>query len=79
MCKVFFFRAETQRKALEFGLTGWVKNLPDRTVELVACGTQELLEPFIAWLHEGPPRASVTRVSVDDHPLQDYTEFKVIR
>ena len=44
------------------GLTGWVRNCPDGTVEAVAEGEDEALRTFAAWCRRGPPYARVTRV-----------------
>lgn len=63
-----FFRAETKRKADELGLTGWVRNNPDGTVEAVAEGQSDMLERFIEWCHEGPGRAIVSGVDVKREP-----------
>lgn len=62
------------RRAELLGLTGWVKNLPDRTVEVVAEGDRELLEELIKELWKGPSAAQVTDVVVN---WERYTgEFK---
>jgi acylphosphatase len=57
-----FYRASTQRKAREIGLSGWVRNLPDGRVEVYACGEGTQLDALCAWLEEGPPHAVVTEV-----------------
>lgn len=57
-----FFRANTQDKARELGLTGYVRNLPDGSVEIVAEGDRGKLESLLAWCRHGPPAASVLRV-----------------
>ena len=57
-----FYRASTQRKAREIGLSGWVRNLPDGRVEIYACGDRAQLDALRAWLKEGPPHAVVTDV-----------------
>lgn len=57
-----FYRASTQRKARELGLSGWVRNLTDGSVEVYACGEGAQLEALCAWLEEGPPHAVVTSV-----------------
>jgi acylphosphatase len=55
------FRLWTRRLAIELGLAGWVRNLPDgRSVEAFAQGEATLLATFRAALHEGPPGAVVT-------------------
>ncbi len=59
-----WYRASTVEEARRLGLTGWVRNLPDGRVEIVAEGPKERLEELIAWCHEGPPLAVVDRVDV---------------
>lgn len=64
-----FFRATTQRKAVELGLTGYAKNLPDGHVEVLICGNPEAVGHLKAWLWQGPPNAIVSKVNcklVDD-------------
>lgn len=60
-----FFRASAKEAAMNLGVTGWVKNQPDGTVETVAEGKQEALDRFIEWCREGPENASVADVEVD--------------
>lgn len=60
-----FFRASAKETAMNLGITGWVKNQPDGTVETVAEGEQEELDRFIEWCREGPENASVADVEVD--------------
>ena len=57
-----FFRAHTQQKASELGLTGWVMNLSDGGVEVVAEGEKEPLERLLGWLQTGPESATVEKV-----------------
>lgn len=56
------FRAHTLREARKLGLAGWVRNLPDGSVELIAEGERHDLETLEVWLHHGPPHASVSDV-----------------
>lgn len=73
-----FFRASTREQARRLGLTGWVRNLPDGRVEVLACGERERLERLLEWLHEGPPHADVSRVEVDWREQADeHAEFEV--
>lgn len=58
------FRYYTLQRANELGLTGWVRNNPDRTVELVAEGPRPALDQLIGFLWEGPPAARVTDVDL---------------
>ncbi|ANF22569.1 acylphosphatase [Thermococcus piezophilus] len=58
------FRWSMQREARKLGVSGWVKNMPDGTVEAVLEGDLERVEALIGWAHQGPPLARVTRVEV---------------
>ena len=70
-----FFRASTGARARELGLTGYVKNLADGRVEVVACGTPDSLAALEAWLHEGPPAARVEAVGREELVEQDHAVF----
>jgi acylphosphatase len=59
------FRAYTIDEARRLGLTGWVRNLPDDTVEVTAEGSQPQLDKLLTWLHRGSPAARVTQVDAD--------------
>jgi acylphosphatase len=52
-----FFRARTRDRALELGLTGWVRNLADGRVEAMFEGEDADLEAALSWCREGPPRS----------------------
>lgn len=56
------FRYWTQQEAKRLGLSGWVCNRPDSTVEAEASGSDEMLDAFEKWLQQGPPGARVDRV-----------------
>ncbi len=58
------FRHYTEREATRLSLDGWVRNLPDGTVEVEAAGDAASLDAFVSWLHHGPPAARVDRVEV---------------
>ncbi len=58
------FRATARVKAVTLGLTGYVRNLPDGSVELEAEGEEQALRELISWCHQGPPAARVDRVEV---------------
>jgi acylphosphatase len=59
-----FFRAATLDEARRLGVTGWVMNCPDGSVEAVAEGSRSKIEELIAWCHHGPPGAQVKKVDV---------------
>lgn len=72
-----FFRDSTRRKAESLGLTGYAKNRPDGSVEVLACGAVEALDELGEWLREGPRMAAVAGVQVmpveDADPPRDFT------
>jgi len=72
-----FFRASTQEKAQELGLTGFVQNEPDGTVYLEAEGSAQALKQLEQWAHEGPRRAKVEKVEVEEkQELKGFEKFE---
>jgi acylphosphatase len=59
------YRWFTVEEAERLGLTGWVRNLPDGSVELEAEGPEPQLEALVTWCRRGPPAARVTDVDVE--------------
>ncbi|HHI01087.1 MAG: acylphosphatase [Thermococcus sp.] len=72
------FRWSMQREARKLGVNGWVRNLPDGSVEAVVEGERERVEALIGWAHEGPPWARVTRVEVKWEPPKGEKGFRVV-
>lgn len=58
------FRYAAEGEAGRLGLAGYVRNLDDGSVELVAEGDESAIERLVAWAHEGPRHAQVSRVEV---------------
>ncbi|WP_144391324.1 acylphosphatase [Pleionea sediminis] len=59
-----WYRASTQEKATQLGLNGWVRNLSDGRVELIAEGDAMLLQQLMQWCQRGPENASVEDINV---------------
>lgn len=57
------FRYYTTQKARDLGITGWVRNNPDGTVEVIAEGSDDMLNALLDFLHVGSPAANVSRVA----------------
>jgi acylphosphatase len=57
-----FFRVETRDRARSLGLSGWVRNTPDGSVEAVFEGDRERIESMLAWCRRGPSLARVDEV-----------------
>ena len=74
------YRAATASEARRLGVVGWVRNLPDGSVELEAEGPQDKISELVAWCEKGPPSARVSGVAVDDIPVDAKdTSFAVVR
>jgi acylphosphatase len=78
-----YFRAETRRRALALGISGWVRNTPEGTLEAVFEGEQDPVERLVAWCKRGPPGAIVEAVSVDwdedvSHPSGAESGFVIV-
>ncbi len=71
-----WFRASTEKKATELGVTGWARNLPDGRVEVMACGEKEKISELHEWLKHGPELAKVTGLSYEELPWQEFARFE---
>ena len=71
------FRYATVDKAQALGVTGYVRNLPDRRVEVLACGEERAVTALRNWLWQGPPLARVSNVHCEIAPLQDFRDFRI--
>lgn len=73
-----FFRDHTQRWASSLQLTGWVRNLKDGRVEVIAEGDKQGIEDLISKLKEGPRMARVENVDVSwENYTGEFSEFSV--
>jgi len=61
-----FFRAWAAEEARKLGVTGWIRNAPDGSVEVHLEGEKWPVQQLIDLLHRGPPSAQVERVTVED-------------
>lgn len=72
------YRFFTEDKAVEYGITGYVKNLLDGSVEVYAEGEKEVLEKFIEDLRRGPRMARVERIDVRWMEAEkEYDSFRI--
>jgi acylphosphatase len=62
------FRYTTQAEAARLGLTGWVRNLRDGSVEVLAEGPRPALDQLHTFLQRGPPAAAVSEVRAEWSP-----------
>lgn len=73
-----WFRASTRDAARRLGLTGWVRNLPDGRVEVVAEGEEARVSDFLDWCRRGPPMARVDELQTEwETPTSGFSSFEV--
>ena len=73
-----FFRETTRQEAQKLGLTGWVRNMADGTVETEFQGEKETVNLLLKWLPQGSPVSQVTRVeSREIDPVSREFEFAI--
>lgn len=74
-----WYRAHTRDKAVALGVVGFVRNLPDGTVEIVAQGEDAKVDALMDWAHVGPPLGEVSEVRVRDMAEEeDFVSFEVL-
>lgn len=71
------FRYATAEKAAGLGVRGYVRNLPDRRVEVVACGEERLVNALRDWLWQGPSMARVSEVRCESLAAQAFQDFRI--
>jgi acylphosphatase len=75
-----YFRAATVQQATLLGLTGWVMNRSDGSVELMAEGSSDKLEELVAWCRQGPPGARVERLDLQRQDFRgEFADFQIRR
>jgi acylphosphatase len=73
-----FFRAYTEDAASGLGVRGWVRNLQDGRVEIMAEGDEKALKDLIIWCHRGSPMAHVSDVDVEwGEATHEFDGFRV--
>lgn len=73
-----FFRLKTQQAARQCGATGWVRNLPDGTVEAMMEGSKEAVASLLEWCGRGPRFSRVDKLDITRGPYTgEYDSFEV--
>ena len=72
-----WFRASTKDKALELGLTGWVRNTPKGSVEAIFEGEEDIVKKMIDWCHHGPPLAKVENIIMKKQQPIIFKDFSI--
>ena len=73
------FRFFAERAAREAGVKGWVRNLPDGTVESAVEGAEDAVARYLSLLREGPRTGRVTEVRVEEALWYGFESFDITR
>jgi acylphosphatase len=73
------FRFFASRAARELGVNGWVRNLPDGSVETFAEGPEEAVAGYLERLRQGPRGGRVTSLSEEESAPQGHDSFEITR
>ena len=73
------YRWSTREVAKRLGLTGNVKNLADGSVRIEVEGHRTDLNALVAWCRQGPPKADVNNLNVEEGSIEGYQDFTIIR
>jgi acylphosphatase len=71
-----FFRDTARREASRHGVSGWVRNTPEGTVEAVFEGEREDVERMVGFAEEGPPDAQVEQVETFEEEAEGLSGFE---
>jgi acylphosphatase len=72
------FRANAKKAALSLGLKGYVRNMPDGNVEVVAEGPTNKLSELIHFCRKGPEGANVSKINIKlEKPTNEFNGFDV--
>ena len=74
-----FFRQATAEQAERLDVDGWVRNLGDGRVEVLCEGAEAAVRELASWLEQGPSKAKVTAVELEEQALQGIAGFIVRR
>jgi len=72
-----FFRASMARVASELGVAGWVRNVPDGSVESILEGEEAAVLKVVGWAHRGPPRSRVDSVKTERQEIRNLKGFRI--
>jgi len=71
------FRSSMAQLASDLGVRGWVRNLPDGTVEAFLEGDERKVKRVIDWAKFGPPRARVDKLEVEAATPRNHRDFRI--
>ena len=66
-----FFRAFTRDEAVRLGLSGWVRNRPNGSVEAIVEGKNTAVQKMLLWFQQGSPNSIVEKIETNEEPPVD--------
>ncbi len=72
-----YFRVSSQQQAIDYGLSGYARNLADGDVEVLLCGEKGNIDKMLDWLTRGPEQAEVTSIQHKQIPWQAHSFFSI--
>ena len=72
-----FFRVSCQQQAIDFGVSGYARNLADGDVEVFLSGAEENVNKMLAWLKHGPEQAEVVKMQQKQVDWQEHSFFSI--
>jgi len=72
-----YFRVSSQQKAIEYGLSGYARNLADGDVEVFISGKDVDVQKMLVWLETGPTLANVTKIQHKQVDWQEHHFFSI--
>ena len=72
-----FFRSNAKELAEKLGITGFIKNLQDGSVEAVACGQDDKISEFLLFLKKGPEGAEVKDIKITQQKPEKFRDFEI--
>ena len=72
-----YFRVSSQQKAIDYGLSGYARNLADGDVEVFLSGEDKNVEKMLAWLKHGPEQAEVSEMQQKQVDWQEHSFFSI--
>lgn len=74
-----YYRATARREARQLGLTGWVKNRPDGSVECLVEGEEDDVKDFLSWAQHGPTTARVDNLETKWRSYTgEFADFRIV-
>jgi len=72
------FRDYTRSEARSLGVSGWVRNTRDGSVEALISGEEDKVDQMVKWLYQGSPMSRVSSVEIEDvEKPRDLTDFRI--